>query len=156
MRISQHAYFALRSTTMTPAQITARIGLEPDEVTLRGSRSADPPRPIAYAWKIVCREPALTVDEMITRLLDRAEPFSHTIALLVQELDQEDDDCGSSAVLQVVRHLDDEDGEEEDLTSPPGFEKITGQHQLLGWHLDRRVLAFLTTTGAELDVDEYG
>ncbi|MFG3700121.1 hypothetical protein ACGF5C_19695 [Micromonospora sp. NPDC047620] len=48
------------------------------------------------------------------------------------------------------------DGEEEDLSSPvEGWQKLPGQHQLLGWHLDGRALEFLRLTGAELDVDEY-
>ncbi|GAA3471937.1 hypothetical protein GCM10018965_064900 [Nonomuraea roseola] len=105
----------------------------------------------------MCREPGLTVDEMIAHLIDRVEPFSQAIGQLAEELNQGQGDDGSCAVLQVVRYLDDEDGEEEDLCSPQrGFEKIAGQHQLLGWHLDRRVLYFLISTRAELDVDEYG
>jgi hypothetical protein len=31
-----------------------------------------------------------------------------------------------------------------------------GQHQLLGWVLDREVLEFLPAVDAVLDVDEYG
>lgn len=99
----------------------------------------------------------MTLDEMIAHLVDRVEPFSEAIGRLARELDQGRGDDGSCAVLQVVRYLDDEDGEEEDLRPPhQGFEKIAGQHQLLGWHLDRRVLQFLVATRAELDVDEYG
>jgi hypothetical protein len=30
-----------------------------------------------------------------------------------------------------------------------------GRRQPLGWHLDRKVLAFLATVGTGLDVDEY-
>ncbi|SCF37360.1 hypothetical protein GA0070215_12153 [Micromonospora marina] len=47
-------------------------------------------------------------------------------------------------------------GEPEDLSGPvDGLQKLPGQHQLLGWHLDRRTLEFLRLTGAELDIDEY-
>ncbi|MFI7617314.1 DUF4279 domain-containing protein [Nonomuraea terrae] len=157
MRVRQYVYFALKTETRKATEITARIGLEPDETTVRGSRTAEPPRPVAHAWKIVCREPGLTIDEMIAHVVDRVEPFSQAVGQLAEELNQDQGDDGSCAVLQVVRYLDDEDGEEEDLCSPQqGFEKIAGQHQLLGWHLDRRVLQFLISTRAELDVDEYG
>ena len=37
-----------------------------------------------------------------------------------------------------------------------GAVKLGGQHQLLGWRLERPVLDFLHLMGAELDVDEYG
>jgi hypothetical protein len=37
-----------------------------------------------------------------------------------------------------------------------GPEKLSGQHQLLGWHLPGDVMRFLVDVGAELDVDEYG
>jgi hypothetical protein len=48
-----------------------------------------------------------------------------------------------AAVLQVVRYLDDAEGEPEDLTpSAEGLEKLPGQHQLLGWHLDQRAMEF--------------
>jgi hypothetical protein len=33
---------------------------------------------------------------------------------------------------------------------------MTGQHQLLGWHLDRETLQFILGIGAAIDVDEYG
>jgi hypothetical protein len=36
------------------------------------------------------------------------------------------------------------------------LEKLSDQHQLLGWHLDRGVVQFLDEVDAELDVDEYG
>ena len=63
-------------------------------------------------------------------------------------------------LLQVVRYLDDDQGEDEKLTevTKDGRQlvKLSGQHQLLGWHLDRRALDFLQRTHAEVDVDEYG
>ena len=51
-----------------------------------------------------------------------------------------------------------DEGEEEEI--PPidedGLEKLSGQHQLLGWRLDSDTMAFLVAVGAFLDVDEYG
>jgi len=62
--------------------------------------------------------------------------------------------------LQVVREFESDEGEEEELTEltdgDQTFVKLAGQHQLLGWHLDRPVLDFLQRTSAELHVDEYG
>jgi hypothetical protein len=60
-------------------------------------------------------------------------------------------------MLQLVRHFDDDDGEEEELSvSDAPLQKLAGQHQLLGWHLDSDVLGFLARVGAEIDADEYG
>jgi hypothetical protein len=36
------------------------------------------------------------------------------------------------------------------------FERLSGQHQLLGWHLGRNILDFLRDVDAEMDFDEYG
>lgn len=61
------------------------------------------------------------------------------------------------ATLQIVRYFEDEDGEDEDLRETvPGLERLSGQHQLLGWHMEPKIIAFLADVGAEIDVDEYG
>ncbi|MGX6606060.1 DUF4279 domain-containing protein [Micromonosporaceae bacterium Da 78-11] len=148
MLIRQYAYFALRSERTAATDIAARVGLEPDQVMVRGSKRADPVLPVSHAWQIVCRLPGLPVDDLITHLLDRLEPFADEIGRLVTEGDVH-------ACMQVVRHFD--EGEDEDLsTGVDGLVKLAGQHQLLGWHLNRRTLNFLTATNADLDVDEYG
>jgi len=76
--------------------------------------------------------------------------------LLSRELLAEGPRCGAS--IGVVRHF--EEGEEEVIREGEvdglRLESLPGQHQLLGWHLDAEVLAFLVAIGAELDVDEYG
>ena len=66
----------------------------------------------------------------------------------------------------MVRYFDDDEGEEEVLTPSrtegvaipiwSGRVKLPGQHQLLGWHLDRKTMEFLVEVGAEVDADEYG
>jgi hypothetical protein len=59
--------------------------------------------------------------------------------------------------LQLVRYFDDDEGEEEELSPPNApLQKLAGQHQLLGWHLERDSLQFLARVGAEIDADEYG
>ncbi|MEU8296546.1 DUF4279 domain-containing protein [Micromonospora sp. NPDC048909] len=155
MLISQYTYFALSSNRVSAAEITARLGIEPDEIAVRGSRLASPARPACHRWKITCRVPGWTVDEQIDRIVDRLFIHAERIGELAVELDKFDGEPGAS-MLQVVRVFEHPDGEEEDLTGPSeGFEKLAGQHQLLGWHLDARMLEFLRLTRAELDVDEY-
>ncbi|MFG2099251.1 DUF4279 domain-containing protein [Micromonospora echinaurantiaca] len=155
MIVSQYVYFALSSKRVSAAEITARLGIEPDEIVVRGSRSASPARPARHRWKITCRKPGLTVDEQINRIMDRLFDHAKRIGELAVELDEIDGEPGAS-MLQVVRVFEHPDGEEEYLASPvEGLEKLAGQHQLLGWHVDARVLEFLRLTRAELDVDEY-
>ncbi|WP_446218205.1 DUF4279 domain-containing protein [Micromonospora sp. IBHARD004] len=69
---------ALTSTLVPAAEITARLGIEPDEIVVRGSRQADPARPARHRWKVACRKPGLTVDDQITRVVDRL--FGHAEA----------------------------------------------------------------------------
>lgn len=155
MRISQYAYFAVRSRRMSADEITARLGIDPDERVVRGGRDARPPRPARHVWRVVCRKPHLTVDEQIARVVDRLFEHAGTIGALVAELDRADGEI-HAGTLQVVRVFEDPQGEEDDLTGPvEGLEKLAGQHRLLGWHLDARTLEFLRLTRAELDVDEY-
>ncbi|WP_116950798.1 DUF4279 domain-containing protein [Jiangella endophytica] len=155
MRVHQYVYFALASTRMPAAEITTRLGIEPDEVTTRGSRRAEPPRPAAHRWRVVCREPGRTVDEQLRRVVDRLDEHADRIGELVTEL-RTLDDWPSVSTLQVVRIFDHPDGEEEEVPPPiGGLTKLAGQHQLLGWHVDARTVDFLRATRAELDVDEY-
>lgn len=151
MRIKQRCYFAVWSEQMTAEEVTARLGMDPDHVMVRGSRMADPARPALHSWSVDCDEPGLCVDEQIQRVVARLEPLADAIGALVEELI-----AGESgfAVLQVARFFDYPDGEED--TGDYGVEGASGRHQLLGWHLDRRALDFLDRTHAELDIDEYG
>ncbi|MBO0878343.1 MAG: DUF4279 domain-containing protein, partial [Pseudonocardia sp.] len=140
------------SESMRATEITARLMIEPDRVATRGSRVAEPPRPVYHSWEVVCDGRGMAVDEQVRKVVDRVRPRRAAIA----ELTQEPDAC-CGAVLAVVRHFDDEDGEEEELSPPDApLQKLSGQHQLLGWHLDRDILDFLFAVNAEIDVDEYG
>ncbi|WP_329245510.1 DUF4279 domain-containing protein [Actinoallomurus sp. NBC_01490] len=60
MRVRQYVYFALHSSTLPAAEMATRLGLEPDEVSVRGSRTTTPPRPVTHVWKIVCRDRGLS------------------------------------------------------------------------------------------------
>ena len=39
MRVRQYAYFALISNTLTASEITGRLGIEPDAISVRGSQT---------------------------------------------------------------------------------------------------------------------
>ncbi|MFE6871667.1 DUF4279 domain-containing protein [Kitasatospora sp. NPDC057692] len=144
MSLRQYAYFGLSSQHISADEITSRLGITPDEVTVRGSRTITPRAiPASHRWRIVCREPGLCVDEQIARILDRLRPHTTRIAELVGQLAAD----GGGAVLQVVRYFNDTDHDE----SP----RHPDAPNLFGWHLDRDVLDFLAAVDAELDVDEY-
>jgi len=102
------------------------------------------------------------VDEHLLQIVDRLETHGNAIGNLIEELRKKGAQFrGIGSVLKVVRHFGDDEGDEEDLSVtelPDGstFEKLSGQHQLLGWGLSQRVIDFLVATHAELDVDEYG
>ena len=141
MHINQYAYLALFSRSITAADMATVIGLDPDEISVRGSRRTEPtPVPVHHCWRIVCRDPGLRVDEQVTRIIDRLTPHTAAIAALAARLDTEDE--GSGPVLNIVRYFTDQEPEPE---TP----------NLFGWHLDREVLDFLRVTGAAVSVDEY-
>ncbi|MEV4412321.1 DUF4279 domain-containing protein [Catellatospora sp. NPDC049609] len=148
MHPRQYVYFALRSYRMAAAEMAARLGIEPDETSVRGSRHSDPPVPVCHVWRIVCRQPDLTVDEQLDHVVDRLFAEADRIGVLAAELDRTEPATGS-AVLQVVRYFEGCGDDEAAETAAP-------QRNLLGWHVSARILDFLRRTRAELDVDEYG
>lgn len=116
MRISQYAYFAVRSDSMPATELARRLGMAPDEVTVRGSQLSQ------HAWKIVCRDSGLTVDEQIARIVERIEPRTQLIGGLVDELRRSGD---GHCTLQVVRFL--QRGARHPTVKPPeGGLKIRG------------------------------
>jgi uncharacterized protein DUF4279 len=156
VRIRQYAYFSMRSRHVPAAEITARLGIEPDEIRVRGTRRLDPPVPVRHSWDIVCRRPGMTIDEQIETVVARLRPYTGQLRVLLDELRADDPDYGGGA-LTVVRYFDDEDGEDEELSPADArLQKLPGQHQLLGWVLSRQVIEFLMALDIELDADEYG
>ncbi|MGA4538646.1 DUF4279 domain-containing protein [Uniformispora flossi] len=142
MQVDQYVYFALKSRSTPAAAMTAFLGIEPDEVMVRGTKLPSPPVPVVHAWMVVCREPGRRVDHQAACVLARLIPHTERIADLARRLDAEVEDGEGSAVLEVVRYL------------RPTEDTPTAAN-LLGWWLDRDALAFLAATGASLDVDEY-
>jgi hypothetical protein len=158
MRVRQYAYFGISSQQLTATVMTGRLGIEPDRILVRGSPGPTPPVPRFHSWRILCAEPGLTVDAQIAKVVARIQPRQDEIALLASKLSSEDPP--GQIALVVVRYFNDEDGEVEvprgSLVHEQGLESLPGQHQLLGWHLDADVLAFLLAVGASLDIDEFG
>lgn len=159
MMIKQYCYFSLDSAAVTAADVTGRLLMEPDQVRVRGSRRAQPKAvPVRHSWQIVCAAPGLTVTEQLEQVVGRLSPIAQDIGCYVRELGGRGIEM--EARLQVVRDFDAEDGAEDDAADEiirgEVVPRLSGQHQLLGWHLDRSTLAFLQLTGADLNVDEYG
>ena len=86
---------------------------------------------------------------MIAELLGRVEPLAEHLRALAS---------GGEVTygIQVVRSLDDPDGVEEDLDDDGELRRLSGQHQLLGFHFDVEVLGRLAALGCSVDFDEYG
>lgn len=148
MRIRQRAYLGVWSEELSPEAISRLVGLRPDRATHRGSRSVDPPRPVASSWCLDATG-GRPVDEQVDELLARIEPVAAALADLLATRPV-------TGRIQVVRELDHPDGVEEERGGIGSLEKPSGQHQLLGFFLDVGVLGRLASIGLGLDVDEYG
>jgi hypothetical protein len=150
MRIKQYAYLGLTSEVLTPPEITARVGMEPDEERPKASRRRLPPVPRVHLWKVraAVAEPS-RIDVLLEALVDRLDGHAEAIGRLVANGE-------ARATIHVVRYLDADDGEAEVHADADGLVTLAGQHQLLGFHLGARVLDFARRAGAHLDFDEYG
>ncbi|HMJ76478.1 MAG TPA: DUF4279 domain-containing protein [Iamia sp.] len=148
MKVLQYVYLGVSSETLDPATITQRIGIGPDRVEVRASRSVDPPRPVANRWRLDA-SPGGTVDDRIDEMLARIEPCADRLAELTAAGEV-------AAVIEVVRHLGHPDGDEEEARDVGSLQKLPGQHQLLGFALSTRTLTRLVDLGLSLDFDEYG
>jgi hypothetical protein len=155
VRIRQYAYFIVKSEVLTPAEITALLLLEPDEIRPMGSRhKGPPPVPRAHVWTLrsgVSDQSGL--EAHFDALLPRLHPAAAAIMAAAA--------AGQiTATLSVVRRFSDgaEDFDESTYGIEPGsaFERLSGQHPFLGWGLDSEAIAFLGTSKIGLDVDEYG
>ncbi|MDX2290752.1 MULTISPECIES: DUF4279 domain-containing protein [Streptomyces] len=149
MLLDQYVYFALSSERTTAQEMTALLGILPDETKVRGSRIVQPAIPVCHQWRVVCREPGLRVNEQIAQVLERLRPHTDRIASLTRRLGAEPG-AGRAATLQVVRYFGEADEPSND--NQPDAERKPNP---FGWHLDQEVLDFLAATGAFLDIDEY-
>jgi hypothetical protein len=129
--------------------MTRAIGLEPDEVLVRGSRHAIPghrPVPYHHQWKVLSEvaEPQQRLGNQITAVIRRLDPYRAQIRQLIADVETREPGVAGGG-LSVVRYLDTADGELGDW-----------QHRLLGWHLTAEVIDFLADVGADVDIEEYG
>ena len=145
----QYARFGFWGDSVSAAAITERLGMEPDKVLVRGSRRANPPRPVQHAWELTCDQPRQRVEDLVAELLGRLAPHLDGIEALATELHTTNT---GAATLRIVRNFDtdQDEGSDDDGRPSPGLES-----QLLGWHLDTNVIAFLHRTRASIDIDEY-
>ena len=120
---------------MPASEMTAVLGIEPDEITVRAVDLVDPPVPASHEWMVTCRDPGKTVDEQVEDLVQRLAPYTTQIAQLAAHLEQ--DECGG-ARLHIVRPVN----------TPTAFMSDSS------WRLKRQVLQFLHVTNADLNVDE--
>lgn len=145
MSLTQYVFFAISSPRTPAGEITELLGVEPDEVTVRGSIATTPdPIPFCHCWKLLCGEPGLRVDEQIGLVIGRLQPHMEALTNLTTRLAAEDGPGGT--LLQVTRYFNRHDKQPSGSPDDP---------DLFGWRLDRAVVDFLAATGAELDVDEY-
>src|SRR6266508_1928218 len=72
--LRQYAYFAIKSRELSANEIERRLGISADRVLVAGSESADPMRPAAHSWQLVCYRAGLTVDEQIANVVARLQP----------------------------------------------------------------------------------
>jgi hypothetical protein len=128
------AYFAVYSETVSAAEMTRRIGAEPDRSTVRGSRFVSPTVvPRTHAWDLLPRAEAEgTIEEQLRDVLDRVRSHEAPIAELCA-----DGECGS--VLRIVRE----------------FRLTTEGADTLGLALDAQDVALLARVGAFIDISEY-
>ncbi|MEV7324577.1 DUF4279 domain-containing protein [Streptomyces sp. NPDC093970] len=145
MSLTQYVYFGISSVGTSADEITRLLGVEPDEVTVRGSLTTSPHIiPFFHCWKVFSRERGLPVDEQIDQVIGRLRPRMEALTNLTTRLAAEEGTGG--AILQVQRYFN-RYGKQ-----PSGS---PDDANLFGWHLDRAVVEFLVATGADLDVDEY-
>jgi hypothetical protein len=151
----QYVHFALTSRHISAAEITARLMVEPDEISVRGSRVATPATPACHAWTVVCRQPGLSVSEQLAQIVDRLRPYHDQIVSLSETLADQDPEYGG-ATLELVHYLDDGDSEGEAPSSAAARSQETADHDpLLSWARDREVLEFLLATNLSIDLDVY-
>lgn len=148
MKIRQFAYVLVASESMRPDEITDALAIVPSSTTLRASRSVDPPVPRANMWRFEAAASA-RVDELISELVERLEPSAEAVRRLAARPD-------TSVGIQVVRYFDDPEGDDEEPVPDGDLEKLAGQHQHLGFHLDPDLMFRLHALSCALDVDEYG
>ena len=154
MRVRQYACFSISSPSVPPDEITSRLLLEPDEAKPKGSRIGGPsPVPRVHLWKMMSgRADTSPLDEHFAALLARLEPREQEIQTFLSSSD-------AHGWIRAVRRF--EAGAEDDNIVEPGrlvggLERLRGQHPLLGFALDVRIVELAARMHVGFDFDEYG
>lgn len=147
MHARQHLHFSITSRHVTASEITDRLGMQPDEIAVRGSRLAHPVTPPAHAWTITCKQPGLSVSNQLIQIVARLRTILTRVTALSAELAEADPEHGG-ACLELVTYLEDH---AVDAETPPE-EPIDPLQQ---WALEREILHFLLTTTPAFDLDIY-
>jgi Domain of unknown function (DUF4279) len=155
VKVRQYVYLGLKSDTVDPGTISERLGLMPDEVKLMASKHPGPPPvPRTHLWRLNSGvgSDEVALDEHFDSLLARVSGSASRIRELI-ESGQVD------AVIQVVRHFT--PGPEDPRISEPGghlegYERLRGQHPLVGFGIESGLVAYAAEAGITFDFDEYG
>ncbi|MGW4209622.1 DUF4279 domain-containing protein [Lentzea sp. NPDC004789] len=134
MRVEQYTSFALKSPEISAAEMSRRLGLEPDWAGVRGSSSVELDVPPVHVWEIV-RKSNEAIGDQVGHLVDRLRPVRDELVRLTA-------DPEVRAVLEVVRYFND-DGDVASESAP------------VGWCFSPELIAFLADVRASFDVDEY-
>ncbi|MFD7845487.1 DUF4279 domain-containing protein [Nocardia sp. NPDC059764] len=146
MKIRQYSYFQLVSSVVSAAEMTIRLGVEPDEVEVKGTTRAGGRVRGVHTWRIEDSVEG-AIDDQIERLIDRLEPGRAQLIAMTS-----DPDIWSR--LSVVRYFHDPDGVHYAPGGTP-IDEVRDWPRPLGWNLSVPTLQFLTSTATSLDVDEY-
>jgi hypothetical protein len=132
MRVEQEVSLVIKSTSLSPDEITNRVGLDPDESVRMGSRlSIDgQPRPKSHLWIMRSGLPNVDVEAQICTLIDRVGDHADRIGSL--------SDATTANFMQVVRRYFPDPEEAE-----------------LGFFLSTEIVSFLSATRSGFDFDEY-
>ena len=144
MTLLQYAAFTIYSD-VGPDRISEALGVEPDQVSWRGSRSTDPVLPVTNIWSVEAHG-TTQADELVAELLDRLEPLTDRLAVLAA-------DGARRLGISLVRYFDTPSGTAEALSRDTGG-RFTGASPE-GFHLDLPLLTRMIAFGCDLDVDEY-
>ena len=175
MKVRQYAYLSVKSDVLDPDAITQLLGSEPDDAKAKGAKRSHPrPVPRCHLWAVhsgYSRTSSLTdhFDGLFSKISGHVE--------ILKGLAARDDTC---VIWQVVRNFDpgpedaavlgdslrDEDmpkhvgapGQLEiplDLPSEPALYTLRGQHPLVGFDIDSKILTFLANAGITMNFDEY-
>lgn len=137
MKVRQSATFAIRSAAVTADDVTKSLGLTPDDVRVKGSRSR------THAWILVSRAGSWSASR--TDVWDESRVTTAHVEDLYARL---------AGISSQIRRLVELEGVEASLGVVRWYFPMADEAQL-NIHLDRRVLRFLADARASFYVAEY-